>query len=1166
METSLETTRVEDLLAHAEWLRRLAGRLVGPNDLEDLLQETWKAALRSPPRGEPEDARPWLARVLRNLTHNRWRSQTRAQRTVDALPESPQVPSTDELLDNARTERRLADLVLTLDEPYRSTILLRYYEGKSAAQIAAALGIPAGTVRWRLSEAIGRLRGKLDDEHGGDRARWRALLLPIAHLPMTLAPGAALLASKKLIGVMALGLTLLVAGAASWLRPTPPAGAPLGTAVELAVADRSPLVGFLASAASLASAGAAEVEGVVLDPEGRPAGGARVALSTVGHADIAARGAPVRASGDGRFRFGDVTSGRYVATATDDRWAGAFSAPFVLAPGGRHRITLRLQAGGQPIEGQILDEGGGAIPGARVRAELGYPWSGPGAARGFEAVADAQGRYRLLLEPREYTLRARADGYAEASITAAVDQPLRRDVQLQPAAGVAGQVIDGRTRQPVADARVQLTTSPLGSGSSLAGRTDREGRFQFGGVLAGTYQVHAASGRNAGVGPPLSVAALQDVEGIVVELAEGLDLAGRITDGQGAGIGGVDVAVQSGDLLLAGTRTSTRTTTDGAYRLAGLLPGSYRLSVDGGDVGYAGQERVVQLASGPAARQDVSLAPAPRLTGRVLGVDGRAARGVLVRLQPQDGSGQGPGVEPTVTDEEGRFALVLTDSGPMLLTCWDRGQGIARVPVELAPAARDRHFEVRLVQGASIGGRVRYEDGAPAAGIGVAVTLQEGTTSYDSASTAPDGSFEVRNLAPGRYTVLARRKAGPWNLWTSREEPNLELVEVGASERKGGVTLVLPRGGHQIAGVVLLADGSPAAGSRLIARVDDGETWKPSGPTLEHAATAGEDGRFVLPDLEKAKFIVWATYPGLPEALQQGIAADREDVVMEFAAAARIAGSVRDSAGNPVTDFTVVLVPAPGDNLTREQQLARRMGLREAQRVRAADGRFSIDALEPGTYEVRIASPQGSNASRVVAVKAGARTHDVDVVLQSGVTVTGKVADWKSGTPLASAEVQAELAGQRIDTQTDASGQFTLPGVPAGEIFELEVRARDEAFVPEQQEIAVPAGARTLHVGTVRLLAAPDWRQRWESSGRVGIGGAFRDGRIVLRGVPPESAAARAGLTAGDVVLAVDGRSIEGMGLGAATYTFSRPPGAKLSLSVLTARGEKKTVELVAEK
>ena len=44
----------------------------------------------------------------------------------------------------------------------REVVLLRYYEGLNASQISERLGIPAGTVRWRLSRGLDVLRA---DEH-----------------------------------------------------------------------------------------------------------------------------------------------------------------------------------------------------------------------------------------------------------------------------------------------------------------------------------------------------------------------------------------------------------------------------------------------------------------------------------------------------------------------------------------------------------------------------------------------------------------------------------------------------------------------------------------------------------------------------------------------------------------------------------------------------------------------------------------------------------------------------------------------------------------------------------------------------------------------------------------------------------------------------------------
>lgn len=89
-----------------------------------------------------------------------------------------------DLLEKAEMARRVLDCVIALDEPYRSTVILRFYDGKSPAEIAGLQGVPAATVRTRIGRALARLRLRLDRAHGGERAAWRAALLPIAGIEM----------------------------------------------------------------------------------------------------------------------------------------------------------------------------------------------------------------------------------------------------------------------------------------------------------------------------------------------------------------------------------------------------------------------------------------------------------------------------------------------------------------------------------------------------------------------------------------------------------------------------------------------------------------------------------------------------------------------------------------------------------------------------------------------------------------------------------------------------------------------------------------------------------------------------------------------------------------------------------------------------------------------
>lgn len=213
----------EVLLEHARWVRQLARELVrDPAAADDLAQETWLAFLRARPDLE-RPLRPWLARVLRNAAGLgvRRRAARAAREESAAAPEG--VPSAHELVERAEEQQRLARAVLELDEPYRSTLLLRYYEGLAPSAIARLRALPAATVRSHLHRGLERLRRRLDAEHGGDRRAWVAMLEPLLH-----APGRAATWSTAALLALPLALVALI-GLGPWRSHTPRAPASLAT-------------------------------------------------------------------------------------------------------------------------------------------------------------------------------------------------------------------------------------------------------------------------------------------------------------------------------------------------------------------------------------------------------------------------------------------------------------------------------------------------------------------------------------------------------------------------------------------------------------------------------------------------------------------------------------------------------------------------------------------------------------------------------------------------------------------------------------------------------------------------------------------------------------------------------------------------------------------------
>lgn len=205
---------LNELLQHAEWVRVLATRLVR-DDRDDTVQELWLSAIKTPPETN-RPAKPWLAKVLQNAARKRFRDETIRARNEAVSPvdheEGPEA-----LVGRVQLQQRLVQRVLELEEPFRQTVLLRFFEGLSSAEIAERLQVPAGTVRWRLKEALDRLRASLDAD---GRETWRLSLVPLV-LPSAgpwLTAGVALMDKKIRFAVIA--ACLLLAGMLGWSWPS----------------------------------------------------------------------------------------------------------------------------------------------------------------------------------------------------------------------------------------------------------------------------------------------------------------------------------------------------------------------------------------------------------------------------------------------------------------------------------------------------------------------------------------------------------------------------------------------------------------------------------------------------------------------------------------------------------------------------------------------------------------------------------------------------------------------------------------------------------------------------------------------------------------------------------------------------------------------------------
>lgn len=177
----------EELLAHVGWMHSLALRLV--RDVaaaDDLVQDALLAALEQQPDTKRSLA-PWFAGVLRRRASflsrghaRRSDRENRAARDRAAALTAPGGDSrADDVVQRGEAHQRLVNAVMALRDPYRSVLLLRYYDDFSPREIARRKGLPPATVRSQLARALDELRNSLDSESGGDRRAWCLALLPV---------------------------------------------------------------------------------------------------------------------------------------------------------------------------------------------------------------------------------------------------------------------------------------------------------------------------------------------------------------------------------------------------------------------------------------------------------------------------------------------------------------------------------------------------------------------------------------------------------------------------------------------------------------------------------------------------------------------------------------------------------------------------------------------------------------------------------------------------------------------------------------------------------------------------------------------------------------------------------------------------------------------------
>jgi len=141
---------------YRDWVYRMAWRFTGnQSDALDVLQETFAYLLGKFPGFELTAAMTtFLYPVVRHTSLAVRRKNRRFasdEETLDAL-----VAPVSQQPERSRSE--LAAVLVALPEAQREILLMRFVDGMSLREIAAALDVPLGTVKSRLHHALQTLR------------------------------------------------------------------------------------------------------------------------------------------------------------------------------------------------------------------------------------------------------------------------------------------------------------------------------------------------------------------------------------------------------------------------------------------------------------------------------------------------------------------------------------------------------------------------------------------------------------------------------------------------------------------------------------------------------------------------------------------------------------------------------------------------------------------------------------------------------------------------------------------------------------------------------------------------------------------------------------------------------------------------------------------------
>lgn len=450
-------------------------------------------------------------------------------------------------------------------------------------------------------------------------------------------------------------------------------------------------------------------------------------------------------------------------------------------------------------------------------------------------------------------------------------QPPAKD----PSASVSGRVTIGGKAAAGITITASMSTSFFDTRTVAKATTDEEGNYRLAGLPAGSFKI-VPTAKALAVGPDaktkqlgqqVNVAEGESITKVDFALVRGGVVTGRITDAEGNPVIGERVSVVTKDAgeesrqmaYMEGPRN--KTDDRGIYRVYGLSPGNYKVSVGqpgggGGSVmGMGGSQYLKTFYPGvqdEAKATIVEVNEASEITniditpgkpasgfsvsGRVVDADsGQPIASAYIAYSPvKDAELEMAGMNFTgsQTDANGKFRLESVKPGRYAAYTMAAGQENSTYsdPVAFEMSEGDvSGLEIKVHRGATINGVAVIENNFDPAVAAIlksaaiyAFVTQKGLSapSYGSGKINPDGSFQFTGLAPGKAKIgLMGFPTTPKGLTLIRTEvegvDQPEGIEVAAGAQIKGVRLVFAYGTGVVRGQVKIEGGALPEGTNL---------------------------------------------------------------------------------------------------------------------------------------------------------------------------------------------------------------------------------------------------------------------------------------------------------------------------------------------------------------